>query len=212
VASDTRDRLIRTTSRLLRQQGYAATGLNQVMAEADAPKGSMYFHFPGGKEELAASAIDRFNERVTARLAAILDESGSVRDAVSQILDDYMTLLERTDFTQGCAVATVAVESAPDRTVLAESTDRALRDWTDLVAAALEAEGRPADEAHRLGTLVIALIEGTVVMGKGERSTEPLVAVRDAVRDLLAMPSPAAAGPVPAAASPAGDAPVTAPA
>ena len=213
MASDTRDRLIRTTSRLLRQQGYAATGLNQVMAEADAPKGSMYFHFPGGKEELAAAAIDRFNERVSARLAAILDESSSVRDAVTQILDDYIRLLDRTEFTQGCAVATVAVESAPDRTVLAESTDRALRGWTDLVADALEAEGRPADEAHRLGTLVIALIEGTVVMGKGERSTEPLFAVRDAIRDLLATPFPAAAGrewAEPAAPSPARDATATA--
>ena len=84
MASDTRDRLIRTTSRLLRKQGYAATGLNQVMAEAEAPKGSMYFHFPGGKEELAAAALDRFSGRVRDLMAESLAASGASREALRE--------------------------------------------------------------------------------------------------------------------------------
>jgi TetR/AcrR family transcriptional regulator, lmrAB and yxaGH operons repressor len=186
VASDTRDRLIRTTSRLLRKQGYGATGLNQVMAEAQAPKGSMYFHFPGGKEELAAAAVDYFAARVTQRLENGLAAADTVGEAVGTFFDEYIEHLDRTDFCEGCAVATVALDAAAAHEALAAATGRALRGWIDRFAAALEAEGRSPTEAHRLATLIIASIEGTIVIGKGERSTEPLVAVQAVLRDLLA--------------------------
>jgi TetR/AcrR family transcriptional regulator, lmrAB and yxaGH operons repressor len=186
VASDTRDRLIRTTSRLLRKQGYGATGLNQVMAEAQAPKGSMYFHFPGGKEELAAAAVDYFAERVTQRLENGLAAADTVGEAVAAFFDEYIEHLDRTDFSEGCAVATVALDAASAHEALAAATGRALRGWIDRFAEALEAEGRSPAEAHRLSTLTVAAIEGTIVIGKGERSTEPLVAVQAVLRDLLA--------------------------
>jgi TetR/AcrR family transcriptional regulator, lmrAB and yxaGH operons repressor len=186
VASDTRHRLIRTTSRLLRKQGYGATGLNQVMAEAQAPKGSMYFHFPGGKEELAAAAVDYFAERVMRRLEDGLAEADTVGEAVATFFDDYVEHFHRTNFCEGCAVATVALDAASAHEALAAATGRAFRGWIDRFAEALEAEGRSPAEAHRLATLIVAAIEGTVVIGKGERSTEPFVAVQAVLRDLLA--------------------------
>ena len=189
MASDTRDRLVRSTSRLLRTQGYAATGLNEIMAEAEAPRGSMYFHFPGGKEELAAAAIDFYAQRVTRRLDDGIGAADSVAEAVATFFDDYIAHFERTDFSEGCAVATVALDASADHEGLAAATGRALHTWTDHFAAALEAEGRTPAEAHGLATLVVAAIEGAIVMGKGERSTEPMVATRDVLRKVLA-PSP----------------------
>ena len=189
MASDTRERLVRSTSRLLRTQGYTATGLNQVMAEADAPKGSMYFHFPGGKVQLAAAAVDLFAERSTSRMRRYVAEHDTVRDAVSAIFDAYVEHLERTGYTEGCAVATVARDAASAHEQLADATGRALHAWTDVLAEALEAEGRPPAEAHALATLVIAAIEGTVVMAKGEQSTEPIATTRDVLRTILAPPA-----------------------
>jgi len=185
VASDTRDRLIRTTSRLLRKQGYGATGLNQVMAEANTPKGSMYFHFPGGKEELAAAAVEYFADRVMRSLENGLDEADTVGEAVARFFDDYVEHFHRTDFAEGCAVATVVLDAAAAHEALAAATGRALRGWIDRFAEALEAEGRSPAEAHGLATLIVAAIEGSVVIGKGERSTEPFVAVKAVLRDLL---------------------------
>jgi TetR/AcrR family transcriptional repressor of lmrAB and yxaGH operons len=189
VASDTRERLVRSTSRLLRTQGYTATGLNQVMAEADAPKGSMYFHFPGGKVQLAAAAVDLFAERSTDRMRRYIAEHATVRDAVSAIFDGYVAHLDRTGYTEGCAVATVALDAASAHETLADATGRALHAWTDLLAEALEAEGRPPAEAHGLATLIIAAIEGTIVMAKGEQSTEPIATTRDVLRTILAPPT-----------------------
>ena len=187
MASDTRERLVRTTSRLLRQQGYAATGLNQIVAEAGAPKGSMYFHFPGGKEELAAAALDRFAGRITARMADDLARS-TTSDAIARFFDAYVLHMSSTDFLEGCAVATVALDAASSHELLFAATSRALRTWVDLLADALAAEGRPADEAHGLATLVIAALEGTIVMAKGERSAEPIEAARDSLVSLLSPP------------------------
>ena len=83
-------------------------------------------------------------------------------------------------------MATVALDASSAHEALAAATGRALRGWIDRFAEALEAEGRSAGEAHRLATLIVAAIEGTVVIGKGERSTEPFVAVQAVLRDLLA--------------------------
>ena len=188
MASDTRDRLVRATSRLLRTQGYASTGLNQVMAEADAPKGSMYFHFPGGKEELAAAAVDRFAERSTARIERILDEHGTAAEAVYAIFDSYVAHLDQTEYREGCAVASVALDGASSHASLGDATRRALVGWTDRIAEALEAEGRTPEEAHGLATVVIAALEGTVVMAKGQQSTEPVATARDTLAALLARP------------------------
>jgi TetR/AcrR family transcriptional repressor of lmrAB and yxaGH operons len=186
VASDTRQRLIRTTGRLLRRQGYGAMGLSQVISEAGAPKGSLYFHFPGGKEELAAAAVDRFADRTTATIADWLREEGSAADAVVRMFDFYIEHLPATGFAEGCAVATVALDAAASHDVLAQATERAFGRWTGLLAEALEAEGRRPDEARNLATLAIAAVEGAIVMAKGQRSAEPLAGTRDALRAILA--------------------------
>jgi TetR/AcrR family transcriptional repressor of lmrAB and yxaGH operons len=188
VASDTRERLIRTTSRLLRKQGYAATGLNQVMSEADAPKGSMYFHFPGGKEELAAAALDRFSGQVHDRMAEGLARADTVEAAVTSFFDAEIARLQRKDYMEGCAIAAVALDAAADHPALADVTERGLSTWIDLFTEALEAERRPPEDARRLASLVVAALEGIIVLGKGMRSTEPIAAARDALRPLLAAP------------------------
>ena len=83
-------------------------------------------------------------------------------------------------------MASVALDAASTQPLLAEATGRALRTWTGVLAEALEAEGREPAVAHGLATVVIAAIEGTVVMARGEQSTEPIVTTRDVLRTMLA--------------------------
>ncbi|HKY14143.1 MAG TPA: TetR/AcrR family transcriptional regulator [Microthrixaceae bacterium] len=178
--------MVRTTGRLLRTQGYNATGLNQIVAEAEAPKGSMYFHFPGGKEELAAASIDRFADRLSRLMERGFDEQPTVADAIGVYLDDLTTTLARSDFAEGCAVAAVTLEAASTHERLARAVDRALTAWTDLIATALEREGRDPATARRLAIVALAAIEGAIVLGKGHRDRAPMDEVQAALRDLLA--------------------------
>lgn len=173
--------MIATTGRLLRRQGYAATGLNEIIEESGAPKGSVYFHFPDGKEELAAAAVERFGELILRHLGRGLESADDVAGAVEGFFDAYARHFEETEFAEGCAVASVALENATTHEQLAGAASHALRSWTDAFARALAEEGHEPESAHRTATLIVAAIEGAIVMAKGERSTEPLESARDAL-------------------------------
>lgn len=192
MTSDTRERMIRTTGRLLRQQGYHGTGLNQIVAEADAPKGSMYFHFPGGKAELAAAAVDAFSDRVMVKLRDLCREHGSQAAGMAAYLDQMADGFDRAGFAEGCTVATVAAEAAPSEPRLADATRRALQDWVASLAHGLESEGHSPTDAHRLASAGIALIEGAIVLARGTQSSEPVRQVRAVMVDLLARPAESA--------------------
>ena len=108
MATDTRRRMIVTTSKLLERQGFHGTGLNQILEEANAPKGSMYFHFPGGKTQLAAEAIAAAADYIDRALRT--HEGGSAIEAVDGYLGQMARWLESTEFSGGCPIATTALE------------------------------------------------------------------------------------------------------
>lgn len=193
MTTDTRERMIRTTGRLLRQQGYHGTGLNQIVAEAKAPKGSMYFHFPGGKAELGAAAVDAFSDRVIAHLLTLVKEHGSQAAGFGAYLDYMADGFDHYGYNEGCAVATVAAEAAPAEPLLAAATSRALHAWIDSLSKGLEHEGHDPATARRLATAGIALVEGAIVIARGMQSSEPVREIRHVIVDLLAAPGPATA-------------------
>jgi len=89
-----REAFIAATGRLLRRQGYAATGLNEIVARSGAPKGSLYFHFPGGKEQLALAAMEQTGEQLRAAIAAIMGSCETTMDGLSVLIDALGSGLE----------------------------------------------------------------------------------------------------------------------
>src|SRR5271166_6270476 len=102
---------VHTTGRLLRRQGYAATGLNEIVARSGAPKGSLYFHFPGGKEELAVAAMERAGEQLRASIAAILGSSEDLGEALGRLVEALAAALQASGYEDGCPIATVTLEA-----------------------------------------------------------------------------------------------------
>src|SRR5258708_13218143 len=87
--TDSRSRMIHAASELFRQRGYHATTVSDVVRESGAPRGSTYFHFPGGKQELARAAIARAGdemEEMVDEAARHADDPGSLVPALAQIL------------------------------------------------------------------------------------------------------------------------------
>ena len=133
--------MIEATGRLMREKGFHATGLNQIVAEAGAPKGSMYFHFPGGKVELAAAALDTFADAVTRYLERLVDEHESTSEAVVAFIESTARRMERTGFRSGCVIATVALEAAAQEPALGDVCAAALERWSTVLADGLVSEG-----------------------------------------------------------------------
>jgi TetR/AcrR family transcriptional regulator, lmrAB and yxaGH operons repressor len=184
MKGDARRRIIVTTAKLLRRQGYHATGLNQIVAESGAPKGSMYFHFPGGKEQLAAEAIRASADYLDAGLRAC------ERETALESLDVYVTetanLLERTDFADGCPIATVVLEVIPTSPEIGAACAEAVERLLSRVAGWLERDGMPPDVARERAQLAYAALEGALVFAKAFRSVEPLTTLRRQLPELLA--------------------------
>lgn len=169
--------MLRAAAALFRTQGYHATGLNQVVAEGEAPKGSLYFHFPGGKEQLAVESV-AFS---AAEVHATLRE----RDDLDGALELFAEHLVASGFRNGCPVATVALDAAAESEPIRAACVTAYALWHDLLVEFLLRQGIAAQRAPGLATTVLAAVEGALLLAKTQRDVAPLRQVAADMRVLL---------------------------
>ena len=180
--SDTRDRTLRTAVELFRARGYHGTGLNQVLSEGGLPKGSLYFHFPGGKEQLAAEAVDLAGGQLRTAMAEVLAAAEDPAAGMSAIIDHLIERMTASDFTLGCPVGTIAQDADADR--VREACARTFAGWHDLLVEHLRHHGF-GDRSADLATTLLALVEGAQLLARTCRDTAPLRAVAATARHLL---------------------------
>lgn len=168
---ETRGRTIETASELFRRQGYAATGVAQVIEESGTPKGSFYFNFPGGKEELGVEALRLGGDRLRAGIEAVAAQPGGAAELVRALADALAAGLEASGFEQGCPIATVALETATSSEPLRREAEAQFVAWEDALAQRL---------GDRAG-LVLAALEGGLILARARRDAAP---VSDAGRQL----------------------------
>lgn len=179
--------MVTTTAKLLRRQGYFGTGLNQIVAEAEAPKGSLYFHFPGGKEQLAAEAIAASAAYLDAAMLAC--ERTTARESLELYIAEAASLLERSNYTEGCPIATVVLEVAPTSRMIGDACAEAIELLLTRLTGWLARDGWDAGTARQRAQLIYGAIEGALLLAKALRSIEPLTTLR---RELPALLEPLA--------------------
>src|ERR1700753_2620801 len=113
-----REAVVSSTAKLLRRQGYAATGLNEIVARSGAPRGSLYFHFPGGKQELALAAVEHSRQQLRGAIAAVMASPGGAARTLGGLIDALAAGLEASGYRDGCPIATVTLETAAHREAL----------------------------------------------------------------------------------------------
>lgn len=171
-----RDRFVATASRLFQEKGFGATSVNEIAKVGQVPIGSLYYYFPGGKEELGAAAVlygaRGFAEVLREGLASS-DEPGQALAACAHLLADR---LEASEWRDGCPVATVALETVHRSKVLQTAADEALGSWVELVASRLAELGIEQRTADEIAAVVIAVLEGAELMGRVSKSRAALEA------------------------------------
>ncbi|MEU5954478.1 TetR/AcrR family transcriptional regulator [Streptomyces sp. NPDC047525] len=183
---DTRARILRTAADLFQRQGYGATGLNQVLAESGAPKGSLYFHFPQGKEQLAAEAVALAGGEMGARMASVVGSAGGAADAVVGVGELLAGGLRASDFRDGCPVATVALEQSGGDGPISDACHAAYDSWLAGLAEALRGWGAADDEAAELAELVMSSLQGALLLAQVRRDTAVISSVARRVGSVVA--------------------------
>ncbi|MDF3153004.1 TetR/AcrR family transcriptional regulator [Mesorhizobium sp. XAP10] len=185
MANDTRTRILETTGLLLRQRGYHGTSLNDILSASGAPRGSLYFHFPGGKDQLVIEVTRASVADVTERLGEALAAEKDPAVAVHHIYQSVGRMLEDNRFSLGCPIAPVVLDSPTDVPELAELCRSAFEQWIGLLRDAFVRAGVPARRAHALALLVESSLEGLMVIARATSDRAPVQAVADEVAALI---------------------------
>jgi AcrR family transcriptional regulator len=172
----TKDRILDVTADLFRRYGYTGTGMKQIVAEANAPFGSLYHFFPGGKEQLGDEVIRRSGRMYFELFEAIF---GAADDPVSGVGDFFAgaaEVLRQTDYADACPIATVALEVASTNEPLRQATADVFESWVDGASKYMTAVGIHGDRARSLAISVIALLEGAFILSRASHTTEAMEA------------------------------------
>lgn len=180
----TRDQIIETTSQLIELQGYHATGLNQIVAESGAPKGSLYHYFPDGKDEMVEEAIARSRDAIARRLQEGMNAYPSAKEAVPAFLRTLAHYVHASGYQAGGPITAVAVEVASTNQRLNAACRQAYRRWQGIIEQKLLADGCDAVRAKRLGRFTIAMFEGAILLSRSEQNVTPLL---DAATELAVL-------------------------
>lgn len=164
------------STRLFRQNGYAATGTNDIVAASGAPKGSLYHYFPKGKASIAEQAIAHASERVSQTLKDLARRHPPTEliRAYAQLLAGWMS---ESGFRDGCPITTVLLELAPLDPAVTLAGQKAFQSWTGILAESLMAAGTPKAQARSAALTAIAALEGALVIARVERDGQVIITV-----------------------------------
>jgi AcrR family transcriptional regulator len=167
--SATRHRIVTATSELFRHRGFHATSLKDITTAADAPTGSLYHFFPGGKTELARAVIVETGAAYQELFELIADAAPDVAAGVGAFFDGAAEVLEQSEFVDVCPIGMVAREVANTNETLRVATAHVFESWTGAAASRFQHAGIDPDVAHELAITVIAALEGAFVLARAHR-------------------------------------------
>ena len=176
-----RGRFLLATEELLREVGMAGTGIKDVVARSGAPIGSLYHHFPGGKTQLVAEALQLQAESSRNLFERFFDGKRSAAAALRLLFNTAADGFERAGANKGCAIGTVALDLTETDAGLRELCSATFDAWAAIIAPHLP--WRDARSRRSFARTVVMALEGAFVLGRATRSGEPF---RDAGRWLAA--------------------------
>lgn len=192
-----RERMVRSAAQLIRRNGVSGTGMREIVAEADAPRGSLQHYFPGGKEELVSDALLWAGDVAARRIKRCLSEltSRTPSALLASIVDTWRRDLTNERFSAGCPLVAAAADTAATSKQIRQVARRAFDGWLEPLSESLLDLGIPVERSDNLAIVIIAALEGAIILARIRRDLTPFDALVLELGPLLdAVAHPAAAG------------------
>jgi TetR/AcrR family transcriptional regulator, lmrAB and yxaGH operons repressor len=173
--------MINAASELFGQRGYHATAFSDVIDGSGAPRGSIYFHFPGGKHELAQEATALAGDEIEVTVAEAASRSNDPGSLVRALAEGMVQRLEASDYKHGCSIATMVLELAPYDEELTAEFDKVFARWRAALVGCFETWDITAENGVGLADLVMSGFEGALILSRAARSPEPFWRTVDAL-------------------------------
>jgi TetR/AcrR family transcriptional repressor of lmrAB and yxaGH operons len=171
--SPARARMVRSAATLIRERGIHGVGLREIVAHSGGPRGSLGRYFPGGKTQVMTEAIDVVIAELSDEVDKALAQAKTFPDAIGALVAPWRRLLVEHDFALGCPMAATVVDAA-DNDHLRVHVNELLTQWQASVADVYVKFGAPRSAADEQSTVLLAAIEGALILARARRSTEPL--------------------------------------
>src|SRR4051812_41090237 len=166
--SDARQKMVQSAAVLFRERGVQGTSFSDVLAHSGAPRGSIYHHFEGGKAQLAEEATRWAGEFIVAGTVAALAENDPAL-AIDSFRRRWTKILRASDFTAGCPIVAATLEGDREPAVR-DAAGRAFSAWEGALCGAFRERGVPPARSRSVATLLIASIEGAIVVARAQRT------------------------------------------
>ena len=174
-----RDRMVRSAAQLIRRKGVSGTGMREIVTEADAPRGSLQHYFPGGKEEIVSDALlwagDMTAQLVRRNLRELKSRTPSA--LLAAIVDGWRRDLNREKFSVGCPLVAATADTAASSALLRDALRRAFDRWLEPLSESLIDLGVPVERSDNLALVIIAALEGAIILARVRRDVTPFDAL-----------------------------------
>jgi TetR/AcrR family transcriptional regulator, lmrAB and yxaGH operons repressor len=179
----TRAKMLVSAAEVLRERGAAGVTIDEILARSGAPRGSVYYHFPEGRNQILTEALQYAGEAIT----EVIDEAATKGGLylVRRFVEFWKDLLVESDFTAGCPVVAAAIGSADEEPQLSTVAGSIISHWRDALTRAFVADGFDEPDAASLAIMCIASLEGAVVLCRSTRLVDPLLDVAGQIEFLI---------------------------
>jgi TetR/AcrR family transcriptional regulator, lmrAB and yxaGH operons repressor len=184
--SSTAARMVDAGELLLSERGYGNVTMIEVIDKAEAPRGSIYYHFPGGKEDLARQVVAKVGDEAVSLVDWAAERTDGPEDFLRLLVDRHRRRVEKSDFALGCPMMGIMVNAATESEGLRSAVSDAFTGWMTAVAQGLTSKGLAPAAARRVASTFVATVEGAILVSRSTRSLAPFTLLADTVPGLLA--------------------------
>jgi TetR/AcrR family transcriptional repressor of lmrAB and yxaGH operons len=184
-ALPTRERILLAARTLFQRRGYFAVGTAEILIKARAPKGSMYHHFPGGKEEIAVAAVQAISRDMLAMLQKLEDRHICVAHMLRELAGGMVRWLRSSKWREGTILSSTATGAVPDLPQLHAAIEEAFDQWRKRLIRLLVAEGWHRAKAGGMADLTIAATEGAMILARVDQNGRVVQKVAEVMAQLI---------------------------